>query len=51
MSYCRMENTFRDLRDVYIHLNDDDLSESESAYMKKIIKLCKDIAEENPDEK
>ncbi len=45
-----MEKTFRDLKDVYRHLNDDNLSDTESGYRERIIMLCRDIAEENPEE-
>lgn len=50
MSYCRFENTYRDLIDVSRHINDDDISASEHGYKTKIIKLCKEIAEENRDD-
>jgi len=49
MSYCRFENTFRDLLECYDFLsyNDiDELSESEKKYALKLIKLCSDISED-----
>lgn len=46
MSYCRFENTFRDLQDCANHWHDDDLSESEKLYQKKLIELCQLIGEE-----
>jgi len=45
MSYCRFENTYRDLQDCF-HNMDDDSSESESIYRKKLIELCDTIARE-----
>jgi hypothetical protein len=42
MSYCRFQNTLKDLRDCYD--NWDDLSEEEENAKKKLIKLCVDIA-------
>ena len=44
MSYCRMENTYNDLKDVYNHLDDEDLSESEKKFRNKIIELAKEIS-------
>lgn len=49
MSYCRFENTFRDLSECYDFLsyNDiDKLSESEKKYALNLIKLCSDISED-----
>ena len=43
MSYCRFENTYRDLLDCYHNMSDDDLSETEARYKKKIIDLCESI--------
>ena len=43
MSYCRFENTCIDLQDCYDNI-DEQRSESEEKYFKKIIKLCSDIA-------
>ena len=45
MSYCRFENTYRDLLDCSIHINSD-LSESESYYRKLLIELCNQIIED-----
>jgi hypothetical protein len=46
MSYCRFENTYQDLLDCYRNMSDDDddLSETEARYKKKIIDLCESIA-------
>lgn len=44
MSYCRFENTLKDLQECEEHLDDDDLSESEHKYRKRLIKLCMSIA-------
>ena len=48
MSYCRYENTLRDLRDCWDAWNEqeDDLSESERKAKERLTKLCKEIAEE-----
>lgn len=46
MSYCRFQNTLLDLRDCQEYINDDDLSEEEKRARKKLIELCKDIAED-----
>ena len=45
MSYCRFENTYRELCDCVNHMEDDDLSKSEKEYRKKIIELSKEIIE------
>ncbi len=50
MSYCRFENTYRDLEDCYGHINDTNLSESEKTYRQRLINLCLDIIEEAEDE-
>ena len=44
MSYCRFENTYKDLRDCEEHF-DEGLSACESEYRKKLLKLCKEISE------
>lgn len=47
MSYCRFQNTVTDLRDCQESLNDnDDLSIEEERAKKRLIKICKEIAEE-----
>lgn len=46
MSYCRFENTFKDLDECYESINFEDpdkLSDSEAAYRKRLIDLCGDI--------
>jgi hypothetical protein len=53
MSYCRFENTYRDLQDCYDALSEtdlDDLSDTERKYAKRLIKLCDDIASEFKEE-
>lgn len=51
MSYCRFENTERDLRDCYHNMdNPDDLSDTEAEARESIIQLCLDIAEEYGDQ-
>jgi len=44
MSYCRFENTYRDLVDCYTNM-EDELSESEYKYRERLIKLCKDLVD------
>lgn len=43
MSYCRFENTLRDLHDCYNHM-DEDTSESERKAKVRLIELCQEIA-------
>ena len=53
MSYCRFENTFNDLQDCYEALGEkelDELSETEKKYAKRLIKMCRDIADDFLDE-
>ena len=45
MSYCRFQNTLKDLRDCNTHLFDD-LGGSERRARIELAKLCKEIAEE-----
>ncbi len=48
MSYCRFENTYHDLKDCYEDMTQkepDALSEPERKYREKLIKLCREIAE------
>lgn len=49
MSYCRFENTFKDLQDCYMNM-DDANSTSEQKYRDSLIQLCKDIVSEYGDE-
>lgn len=44
MSYCRFENTLRDLRDCYNNMDSDDLSKSEFYARRHMIKMCMSIA-------
>lgn len=54
MSYCRFENTFKDLQDCLEDLqygNDfSELSESEQKYRNKLVKMCKRISDEFEEE-
>lgn len=45
MSYCRFENTYRDLLDCYYNVNGK-LSSSEAQYRKQLVELCKDMLSE-----
>ena len=48
MSYCRFENTYRDLMDCYNNINEQ-LSDREHAYRERLAKLCETILEDyNP---
>lgn len=48
MGYCRFQNTLPDLRDCYdaMREGDDDLSPEEERSKERLIKLCKDIADD-----
>jgi hypothetical protein len=46
MSYCRFENTLADLRDCADNMDADDLSETEEKARKRLIALCKRIADD-----
>jgi hypothetical protein len=46
MSYCRFENTYSDLRDVYEHIDSRTLSEDECRARKNLIALCQRIIDE-----
>jgi hypothetical protein len=43
MSYCRFQNTLRDLRDCEDHLYDE-LSEDETRARRRLVALCQAIA-------
>lgn len=48
MSYCRFENTYRDLLDCYLNINTQ-LSDREHSYRERLAQLCEDIIEDyNP---
>ena len=57
MSYCRFENTYKDLQDCYEALSEDgidgleeDANQYEKPYIRKLVKLCVEIAEEYQDD-
>ena len=50
MSYCRFRNTLQDLRDCWDHIDADDLSEDEAEARARLIKLCKEIADNCADD-
>ncbi len=50
MSYCRFENTFRDLQDCYQSMFDGGLSDSEQKYRQLLIDMCKDIINDVEDD-
>jgi len=45
MSYCKFENTYRDLYDCYNNINNQ-LSDSEHKYREKIVAMCQSIIDE-----
>lgn len=45
MSYCRFINTLHDLNDCYENM-DEELSEEEAKARKRLIRLCRDIADD-----
>ena len=49
MSYCRFENTLRDLQDCYANMDNDDLSKSEFYMRRRMVELCMSIANEYDD--
>ena len=50
MSYCRFTNTVADLRDCYDNMDDDDLSDAEKKARERLIKLCRQIADDYADD-
>ncbi len=54
MSYCRFENTYRDLKDCQEALQDEggvegieeEASQNEKPYIKDLIELCREIVDE-----
>jgi hypothetical protein len=46
MSYCKFENTYKDLKDCYKDITSDDLSSDETRYRDKLVELCRDIVDE-----
>jgi len=52
LSYCRFENTFPDLQDCFKALSTEgleSLSEKEKKYALKLIKVCRDLADDFED--
>ena len=49
MSYCRFENTYRDLLDCLDNINEQ-LSKSEAGYRESLVNVCKEIINEYEDE-
>jgi hypothetical protein len=49
MSYCRFQNTLRDLQDCHDNMDSGDLSESEFYARRHMIELCMSIATEYVD--
>jgi hypothetical protein len=45
MSYCKFENTYRDLYDCYNSINDQ-LSDSEHKFRKRLVEMCQNIVDE-----
>ena len=50
MSYCRFENTVKDMWDCQDHLwDEEDLSDEEKRYRQKFIEICREVADEFPE--
>ena len=49
MSYCRFENTYRDLMDCYDNMENPISSNEEINYRKQLIKLCQEIVDQYAD--
>jgi hypothetical protein len=48
MSYCRFQNTVRDLQDCQEHMDEvDDLGSDEASARERLIEVCKEIVREN----
>ena len=45
MSYCKFENTYRDLEDCNQSIEDLELSTSETRYRKLLVDLCREIVQ------
>lgn len=45
MSYCRFQNTLKDLKTCQQHFDDQDLSDEEAQARKRIYEICKDITD------
>ena len=50
MGYCKFENTLRDLKDCEDTIGDESESESEEKARKRLIELCKQIADDYADD-
>ena len=46
MSYCKFQNTLGDLADCRDSMEDADLSESELKARRRMIRMCKEIADD-----
>lgn len=46
MSYCRFENTLRDLKDCYEHMTDVNLDPEEIRARQAMVELCSEILSE-----
>ena len=46
MSYCRFEEGYQDLHELYEAMSEEVESESESLYRQKVIRLCAKIVQE-----
>lgn len=49
MSYCRFENTLRDLQDCYEHMTES-LSDDEARARQRLVEMCENILTECCDE-
>ena len=46
MSYCRFQNTLKDLRDCHDNINEEVSSDEEEYARKKLVELCQVIVDE-----
>lgn len=44
MSYCRFQNTAKDLQDCLDHIDDENLSAEENRAKARLVRLCQEIA-------
>jgi hypothetical protein len=50
MSYCRFQNTLRDLQDCQDHINDGNLDQHEKSARMELIRVCMEIVDDYEDD-
>lgn len=50
MSYCRFQNTARDLQDCWEHMDETKLSADERRARRSLVRLCRNISEDYTDD-